>query len=272
MCSIQVKIAIEAICDAISHRFKGVELLVFASLLLSGCAHYDVGIQFDSQTHGVIVQHIRLGERLTTSSGPSAQQWLAKLEKQAEQWGAQVKRPSKGELSIWLPFNNGTDLSKKFNHLLGSGEVDSLAQTLGLPDIPSHLSISQRNWIIVLRNHLTYDLDLRGVGSLLNLSNGLIEGGGLLDLEFSLITPWGVTPSPSSQPPQNPGRVQVWSLKPGQLNHIEVFFWLPSPIGIGTMLILLLVMIGRYLKYGLGSPSPGNSVLRRRPGKKVNQS
>ncbi|MCG8368204.1 MAG: DUF3153 domain-containing protein [Pseudanabaenales cyanobacterium] len=260
---------LEAIRDALWHRFKGVELLVLASLLLSGCAHYDVGIQFDSQTHGAIVQHVRLGERLTTSSGPAAQQWLAQLEKQARQLGAQVQHPSKWELSVVLPFNNGADLSKKFNNFWGSGDPDSLAQTLGLPAIQSHLSVSQRNWLMVLRNHLTYDLDLQGIGTLINLNSGLIEGGGLLDLEFRLITPWGSKPLPLSQAPQNQGRVQVWTLKPGQLNHIEVIFWLPSPIGIGAMLIMLLVIIGRYLKHGLWSPSLENDPLRRRGGVNV---
>ena len=263
---------LEAIRDAISHRFKGFEFLVLASLLLSGCAHYDVGIQFDSQTHGVIVQHVRLGERLTTSSGPSAQQWLAQLDKQARQLGAQVRQPSKGELSIVLPFNNGDDLVKKFNGFWGSGNTASLAQTLGLPEIQSHLSLSQHNWLLVLHNHLTYDLDLQGVGTLINSNSGLIENSGLLDLEFSLTTPWGIKPLPSSQAPQKRGRVQVWPLKPGQLNHIEVIFWLPSPIGIGAIVILLLVMLGSSLKRGLGPPYPRTSALQVRSGINVKRS
>ena len=125
---------------------------------------------------------------------------------------------------------------------------------------------------MVLRNHLTYDLDLQGVGALTNLNSGLIEGGGLLDLEFSLITPWGIKPLPASQAPYKQGRVQVWKLKPGQLNHIDVIFWVPSPIGIGAGLSLLLVITGRYLKYGLSSRSSANGARCRESGIPVNRS
>jgi hypothetical protein len=41
----------------------------------------------------------------------------------------------------------------------------------------------------------------------------------------------------------------MWTLKPGQLNHLEAVFWLPSPLGIGTLVIVLLVLGGFYLKY-----------------------
>ena len=122
---------LEAIRDAILRRFKGVEFLVLASLFLSGCAHYDVGIQFDSQTQGVIVQHVLLGERLATSSGPSVQQWLTQLEQQARQLGAQVRHPSERELAIILPFNNGTDLSRKFNNFWGAGRYCQPGSNVG---------------------------------------------------------------------------------------------------------------------------------------------
>ncbi|MDJ0706477.1 MAG: DUF3153 domain-containing protein [Leptolyngbyaceae cyanobacterium MO_188.B28] len=265
---------LKAIRDAILYRFKGFEFLVLASLFLSGCAHYDVGIQFDSQTQGVIVQHIRLGERLTASSGPSTQQWLTQLEQQALQLGAQVRHSSKRELAIVLPFNNAADLTEKFNNFWGPGETVSLAQRLGLPEIPSHLSVSQRNWLLVLHNHLTYDLDLQGVGSPINLNNGFIESGGLLDLEFSLTTPWGIEALPSSQRPQSQKqeRVQVWSLKPGQLNHIEVTFWLPSPIGIGALFIILMVSVGYFMKHGLGRSAIGHGALGSRSGMNVKRS
>ncbi|HCF28384.1 MAG TPA: DUF3153 domain-containing protein, partial [Cyanobacteria bacterium UBA11049] len=43
-------------------RLFGVVLL--ASLLLSGCVQYQVGVNFSHPNRGEIVQHIKLGERL----------------------------------------------------------------------------------------------------------------------------------------------------------------------------------------------------------------
>ena len=41
--------------------------LVFCLLtLVTGCVQYEVGVNFESQTRGEIVQHIKLGERLTS--------------------------------------------------------------------------------------------------------------------------------------------------------------------------------------------------------------
>ncbi|MEO1187340.1 MAG: DUF3153 domain-containing protein, partial [Cyanobacteria bacterium J06636_27] len=39
------------------------------------------------------------------------------------------------------------------------------------------------------------------------------------------------------------------------LNHLEAVFWLPSPIGIGTLLIVLFVVLGFYLRYSF-MPDP----------------
>ena len=46
----------------------------------------------------------------------------------------------------------------------------------------------------------------------------------------------------------NKNRVQ-WQLKPGELNHLDAIFWLPNPLGIGAILIILISCGGYYLKY-----------------------
>ena len=53
--------------------------MLLASLLLSGCVQYDVGVKFDNPNSGEIVQHIKLGERLTSFSGDSAQEWYRQI-------------------------------------------------------------------------------------------------------------------------------------------------------------------------------------------------
>lgn len=55
-------------------RLRVLWVLLLASLLLSGCVKYDVGINFQGQHHGAIVQQIKLGEQLTSFSNSQAQE------------------------------------------------------------------------------------------------------------------------------------------------------------------------------------------------------
>ncbi|MEM6403365.1 MAG: DUF3153 domain-containing protein, partial [Cyanobacteria bacterium P01_D01_bin.116] len=55
--------------------------------------------------------------------------------------------------------------------------------------------------------------------------------------------------------PQKNNKQLSWKLKSGQLNHLEAVFWLPSPIGIGTLLIVLFVVLGFYFRYSF-MPDP----------------
>ena len=48
----------------------------------------------------------------------------------------------------------------------------------------------------------------------------------------------------------DPENTQVtWQLEPGQINHIETSFWVPSYLGIGTVIIILIVLLGFYAKH-----------------------
>ena len=73
-----------------------------------------------------------------------------------------------------------------------------------------------------------------------------------LDVGFQLITPWGFSNITSSENniiySQNDRQI-IWKLKPGEINSLDVIFWIPSPIGIGAILISLFVYIGIALKY-----------------------
>jgi hypothetical protein len=67
-----------------------------------------------------------------------------------------------------------------------------------------------------------------------------------------LKTPWGaktIQRTENAPVPQKNHNQLVWHLNPGELNHIEAVFWLPSPLGIGTLLIVLFVGVGYYLRY-----------------------
>lgn len=241
-------------------RSRLVWIMLLASLLLSGCVKYDVSVNFNRPSQGEIVQHIKLGERLTSFSGDSATQWLSSIEQRAKQLQGKVKR-SPEEITVSIPFDNGADLEEKFNQFFNPVESKNSPKAVEeLPTIDSKLNLSQNNLLLLLRNHLSYDLDLRSLSLIANNSNVLVSPGSVFDLEFSLNTPWGgrsIEKSENSIHPEtnSNGRQMVWKLQPGQRNHIEVVFWMPDFLGIGTVSICLFVALGIFLRYSF-MPDP----------------
>jgi hypothetical protein len=241
-------------------RTRFVWLIVFASLLLSGCVNYDVGVNFDSPNHGIIAQHIKLGERLVSFSGDSASEWLNSIERRARKLQGKTLRMSNEEIAVTIPFNNGKDLQVKFNDFFkpqnpNKAKKNQTQAESELPKIESNLIVNQNNFLLLERNRLIYDLDLRSLSLIATDNNVLVNPGSVLDLEFTLNIPWGAKlveeESETVLQPEssNDGKQLVWQLIPGQLNHIDVVFWLPSPIGIGSVFIILLVAGGIYLRY-----------------------
>lgn len=220
--------------------------MALLTLLLSGCFEYDLGIQFDSQTHGQIVQQIQLSPRVAALGGSSVEQWLADLKGQVRRLGGQVRRADAETLILTVPFGNGADLVKQYRQLFQSDTPTGLA-IADLATVPSQLSLRQQNRIFAIRNQLVYDLDLRA----LPRSALLGSAQDWLDLRFSLRAPWGISQlEAGTPPPTSRGLQSWWPLQPGQLNHIAVVFWVPSPIGLGAAAIGLLVLLGYGLKYG----------------------
>lgn len=235
--------------------------LVFCILnLVTGCVQYDVGVNFDSQTHGEIVQHIKLGERLTSFSSETVGDWLKSVEKRARLLDGKTKRLSEREVIVTIPFNNGAELEDKFNQFYNpiaktaKSRVASPLET-DLPKFESHLSVKQNNLLLVLRNRLSLELDLRSLALVSSNGSPLLNPGGLLELAFSLNTPWGAenieTTVAGALVPQSyqQGKQLVWKLKPGEVNYLEATFWIPSPVGIGALIIALFVAAGIAVKY-----------------------
>jgi len=232
--------------------------ILLASLLLSGCVKYDVGINFEGQHHGQLVQHIKLGEQLTNFSNSQAQEWLRSLELRAKKLDGRTKRLSDQDIIVTIPFSNGTELESKFNQFFNpvvkKGSSSQKVETVDLPNLNSKFHLDQGNFIFWQRNHLSYNVDLRSLGVVSTNGNVIVSPSTLLDLQFSLETPWGarsLEKAPDAITPEvyDNGHQLMWTLKPGQLNHLEAVFWLPSPLGMGTLVIVLLVLGGFYLKY-----------------------
>jgi Protein of unknown function (DUF3153) len=269
----------------IIRRTRVVWLILLASLLLSGCVKYDVGVNFDHANSGELVQHIRLGEKLTSFSGDSVYEWLNSIERRARRLEGKARRISQEELVVSIPFSNGQELQAKYNEFFNPNikqKAKSTEPESDLPKIESNLLLFQNNFLLLVRNQLIYDLDLRSLALISNNGNVLANAGSILDLEFSIKAPWGAkniqkTNQKTNQKPEinteNPpltegvtgaiaqsthlttltpernGKQLIWHFNPGELNHIEVVFWLPSPLGIGTLIIILVVWGGLYLRY-----------------------
>jgi hypothetical protein len=246
-------------------RLRFVSLLLLASLLLSGCVQYEAGVNFENSNRGELVQHIKLAERLTSFSGDSVYDWLNSIERRARKEEGNVRRLSKSEIIVTIPFSSGEELQTKFNEFFNPN-INQKTQVKGtsdseLPKIESNLLLFQNNFLVLVRNRLIYDVDLRSLSLIANNGNVLANAGSILDLEFSLKTPWGVRNIQQTESAQGDSSLSVgiapeksqnklvWKLVPGQLNHIEVTFWLPSPLGIGSLLIILFVASGLYLRY-----------------------
>ncbi|MEP0808068.1 DUF3153 domain-containing protein [Coleofasciculus sp. FACHB-SPT9] len=241
--------------------------MLLAVVLLSGCVQYDAGVRFENPNRGEIVQHIKLGEQLTALSSEQAQEWLDSLQRRARQLQGKTKRISNQEVVVTIPFASGAELEEKFNQFFNPpAKKGSQATTdTDLPKINSHLSLRQGNFLFWIRNRLSYDLDLRSLGVLSTNGNVIVSPGSLFDLDFSLRTPWGARSVEKAENALNPvvsekGHLLVWTLKPGEVNHVEAVFWLPSPLGIGTLMIILLVVAGFYLKYNRGKGSGVSSA------------
>jgi len=234
--------------------------LVFCLLtLVTGCVQYDVGVNFESQTRGEIVQHIKLGERLTSFSSETVAEWLKSVERRVRSLDGKTKRLSQTEVLVRIPFNNGAELQDKFNQFYNpiaqtaKSRVASPLET-DLPKFESHLNVKQNNLLLVLRNRLSLELDLRSLSLLSSNGSLLLSPGGLLELDFSLNTPWGaksIETFAGALVPESyqQGKQLVWKLKPGEINYLEAIFWIPSPVGIGALIIALFVAAGIALKY-----------------------
>jgi hypothetical protein len=228
-------------------------ILICCLTFVTGCVKYDLGIDFQEQHRGAIVQHIQLGEQLSKFSQAEVKTWLNSIEKRAKKLAGKAKRVSPQELVVTIPFSNGQELATKFNQFFLATEESYNPEDLELLQLNSELSIFQSNWIFVERNRLSLNIDLRALGVLSEEGNLIISPGDLIDLEFTLQTPWGgrsLVREGVLIPELNQDHSQlVWQLKPGEINQIEAVFWTPSYLGIGGFLIIFLVWAGFSLKY-----------------------
>jgi hypothetical protein len=194
-----------------------------------------------------------LSEQLTNFSQEESEKWLKSIETRTRGLQGRIKRISPQEIVVTIPFSNGQELVEKFNKFFNpsSQAVTNPQQgdAIDLVQLKSEISFEQSNLLLVERNKLHLDVDLRALGVISKQGNIIVSPGSLVDLEFTLNTPWGASTSGVSPEKRDGGHQLVWKLEPGQIDRIDAVFWVPSPLGLGTIGIIVLIVAGFYLKY-----------------------
>lgn len=204
------------------------------ALMLSGCIDYDLAIRFDSQTHGSIRQILRLDDSFVALNGAAREQWLGVFRQEAALFAGQVETLGDGTLELRIDFYSGADLVHTFNQLFS--QEGPIAQVPGAPPLYARLELDQDNYGLALRNRLHLEIDLQAL-------NPDSPSGGALDSWRRLNLGLELSGFRSRQ---------RWLLQPGQINQIEAVCWVPSPIGIGAVIIVIACAAGYGLRYGLG--------------------
>ncbi|NJN87190.1 MAG: hypothetical protein HC881_13935 [Leptolyngbyaceae cyanobacterium SL_7_1] len=68
--------------------------LLWVSLCLTGCIQYDIGIDYQGQNHGEIIQQIYLDDSLTRFGAVATETWLNQMEQRAKALGGRFRRVS----------------------------------------------------------------------------------------------------------------------------------------------------------------------------------
>jgi hypothetical protein len=250
------------ILRAFSRRLTSWLPLVVLPLLLSGCVRYDLTLRFDHQTHGEIQQTLTLSERGAALTQPTLTPWLETLQGRSRPLGGQLRQsPQAATLSI--PFSTPADLVDRFQQVFATpadakppsldpsppldpeGAILQL-QVPGWGPVPVQLAVDQTNWGLASRTHLIYAIDLHDLPA-----ND--EADPWADLHLRLQVPWGLAAIADDTPPPVAAEATgaTWVLPPGKTTRIDVVFWLPNAIALGSLGIGLLVLGGYGLRYRL---------------------
>jgi Protein of unknown function (DUF3153) len=239
--------------DRLLHLINRQLTIVFCTIAiaLSGCVKYDTGVNFSSLNYGEIVEQIQLGEQLNSFSQNAVNTWIASIEQRTKLAQGRIEHLTDRQLKVIIPFNNAQELVTKIDRYFNPAP----AATENRSKFNSHMQIKQSNFLLVVRNHLTYDIDLRALSIATTDPKVSVASANFVDLNFSLQSPWGVKNGDISNINSIIGMKNIndrqlsWQLKPGNLNHLNAIFWLPNPVGIGAIIIVLISIAGYYLKY-----------------------
>jgi hypothetical protein len=215
------------------------------ALCLTSCVKSDLEINFAGINSGEVIQRIELDRQIGSFARDAVLKWVESVAERVDKIQGTVAYPSDRELEIKIPFNNAKDLEAKLNRYLGS---DS-----GSTGIKSRVKINQNNFIFLIRNHLTSELDLTDLALKTDNPKLNIDAIAKPDLSLSIRSPWGVKSLDRAETIAGKFDPELdrtnWTLATGKVDKIDAVFWLPNPLGIGGLIIIILGTLGYFIKY-----------------------
>lgn len=225
-------------------------LFCLVAIGLSGCVKYDTGINFYGFNDGEIVQHIQLDDRLNSFNPQAVTTWLNSIQARTRQAQGRFTRLSDREFEIVIPFASTQELVAKTNRFFNPTPPPNNGTA---SKFYTRLQVEQSNWLAIVKNHLIFDVDLRAISTTNPDAQIAIAANNFVDLKFRIQSLWGIQnthlSSGSNPISTTEGSQTTWQLQPGQIERIDAIFWLPNPLGIGAIFIILISMLGYYLKY-----------------------
>lgn len=238
--------------------------IALVAVLAVGCVDVDVEIRFTEANHGTLVQTLRFDEGWQVWGGATTRDWLDRWADRARATGGRIADRSDRSLRVEIPFHNGRDLQRRMRALAQPWTAQATAPTpapsaqaapvadrdltdpidsldpLDRLAFPQAFELRQQNWLVAVRNQLHYEVDLRSLAAWGSDRLALVDPDSLLDWQVRLQAP---RIAPDAAHPGPPDR-RSWRLEPGQLNRIDAIFWVPSWLGIGSLVIILFCAIG----------------------------
>jgi len=244
---------------------RSVAALCASAVLLSGCVHYRLGVEFDWLGGGRVAQTLDIDSALVRSDEPELAALAGRLQQRTEALGGQVVRDGT-RLALTIPFRSPGELSEKFNRFIGeplasppqSARPSAAAAAPVLPPASSPrlapakavdggdqpFRVQVRDRFLWTEYDLATDLDLR-VPIDQSAALTVLSTTGALKLEFALTTPLAAFASNSDL---QEGNTLTWRLVPGQINRLQASFLVPG----WPMPALVLVLLAALLVWRLG--------------------
>jgi hypothetical protein len=218
-------------------------LLLLASLL-SGCVEIRSELQFEGPGR------LQLRHELRSPAG-IATPWMERFEASLKDGPVAFHSRRQGE-----GWQISTDVLPAQAALRALGGSITTAASLAGVDLPEPVLVLQEtNWLVGVQQQLSLDLDLRSLDPLPSLALSLeITPPGLAASQHAMPVPAAIQPRRSGQQ----GHL-LWRLQPGEANHLDLSCWRWSPLGMGSLLVLLtlaltLVLQRIRLRLGFGPP------------------
>ncbi len=215
-------------------------ILCLLTILLSGCVEFNTEIEVNGPD--------RIKMAWDTESNSSALiPWQENLNSSLKNLYPKISVETnieEGRQLIKAPSQSSKEANKTLKSI-----VNVAAKSAGFDPPIVDLNLAEKNWLIGVDQKLNLNIDLSEIPEVPGLKLGII------------INSFQKKESPKGYPlPANVLNKQIrWPLKTGSRNNLSFHKWQWNPIGIGTILILLIMSLSMLLQYlrlemGLGFP------------------